>query len=278
MKVIDSHQHFWKYDPVRDAWINDDMKILQRDFLPADLHQEYLTNGVDGCIAVQADQSEAETRFLLDLAADNDFILGVVGWVDLQSVDIDEKLESWSKEKKLKGFRHIVQGEPDPEFMLGEAFLNGLSKLAQYNFTYDILVFPHQLKAALEVVKKFPEQKFVIDHIAKPYIAKGEIDDWAALMKEIGTHQNVWCKVSGIITEADWKNWTFEQLKPYMDVVVEAFGTARLMFGSDWPVCLLAADYSAVKEIPSTFFQNYSEEDRKKVFGENAQEFYRIDS
>ncbi|MEL0456521.1 amidohydrolase family protein [Flavobacteriaceae bacterium SZ-1-7] len=274
--IIDSHQHFWKYEPVKHDWIDDDMAIIRKDFMPSDLKNVYVVNGVDGCVAVQADQTLAETDFLLDLASKNDFIKGVVGWADLRSNDIEMVLEKYSRFEKLKGFRHVVQGEPDHNFLLRPNFLRGIKALENLNFTYDILVFPHQLGAVLEFVKGFPNQKFVIDHIAKPYIKDGFFDGWATLMKEIAKCENVYCKVSGMITEADFHTWTEAQLQPYLNLVFNAFGTKRIMYGSDWPVCLVAGTYTQVKAIITTFINELSETEKEAVMGKNAIEFYDL--
>lgn len=274
--TIDSHQHFWRYEPVKHSWIDDSMSVIRKDFLPEDLQKVYQENEIDGCVAVQADQTLEETDFLLDMAKQNDFIKGVVGWADLRSENIDAVLEKYSTHKNLKGWRHVVQGEPDPNFLLRPDFLRGISKLEKYNHTYDILVFPHQLGAVLEFVKKFPNQKFVIDHIAKPYIKDNFYDGWATLMKEIGKHENVSCKLSGMITEADYNLWTSEQLQPYMHLTLEAFGSERLMFGSDWPVCLVAGNYGQVKSIVTHFISTLSSQDQEMIMGKNAQEFYNL--
>ena len=274
--IIDSHQHFWNYEPVKHQWIDDCMLTIRRDFAPCDLKKVYDTNGIDGCIAVQADQTLEETDFLLKLSEENDFIKGIVGWIDLRASDIDTVLKTYSKHKKIKGFRHVVQGEPDHNFLLRPNFLRGISALEKYNFTYDILIFPHQLGATLEFVKKFPNQKFVIDHIAKPYIKDGFYDGWATLMLEIGKLPNVYCKLSGMITEADFKTWTPAQIAPYMSLVLKAFGANKLMFGSDWPVCLVAGNYKSVKKIVSNFIENLSSREQSAIMGGNAIEFYNI--
>ncbi|GGW22026.1 amidohydrolase family protein [Arenibacter certesii] len=274
--IIDSHQHFWKYNPKKHAWINEEMSVIRRDFLPSDLQTVYAENGVDGCVAVQADQNLQETDFLLELAHDNDFIKGVVGWVDLRNENVERDLEKYASDKKLKGYRHIVQGEEDHNFLLRPNFLNGISKLEQYNAVYDILVFPHQLSATLEFVKQFPNQKFVIDHIAKPYIKDGFFDGWAVLMKEIAKQENVYCKVSGLITEADYNSWTPEQMHPYMELVLNAFGPSRCMYGSDWPVCLVAGKYSQVKQLTTNFIASLSAEEQKAIMGGNAVSFYGL--
>lgn len=275
--IIDSHQHFWNYDPVAHSWIGDDMSVLKRNFLPEDLWKVYQENEVDGCIAVQADQSEAETDFLLQLAAQNDFIKGVVGWVDLRSVELEERLMHYADFPKLKGFRHVVQSEPDPNFMLKKDFQRGLDQLHRYNFTYDILIFPTQLAAALETVKTFPNQNFVIDHIAKPYIKAGKIDEWASFMQQIAAYPNVTCKVSGMLTEADWGNWESQDFTPYLNIVFQAFGTQRILYGSDWPVCLVAGTYTQVKGLVSNYISKYSEAEQADIWANNTKHFYGID-
>ena len=273
---IDAHQHFWQFDPVRDAWIDDSMSVLRRDFLPADLLYTLRDNGVEGCIAVQADQSETETKFLLDLAAQYDFIRGVVGWVDLRAANLEERLEYFSQFSRLRGFRHIVQGEADVNFMLRPDFQRGIGMLEQHGFTYDILVFPYQMGAALELARRFPHQMFVLDHLAKPYIKDGFREGWAVLLRELGRCENVVCKVSGLVTEADWQHWQYADFVLYLDVAFEAFGTDRLLYGSDWPVCLLGGDYSQVKEILTRYLEPFSPTDRDKVWGGNAARVYGL--
>ncbi|WP_273568982.1 amidohydrolase family protein [Maribacter halichondriae] len=273
---IDSHQHLWNYEPKKHSWIDDNMAVIRRDFLPSDLKKVYEANDIDGCVAVQADQTLAETDFLLKLAHENDFIKGVVGWADLRSPGVDEDLEEYSSREKLKGWRHVVQGEPDHNFLMRPNFLRGISYLEKYGYTYDILIFPHQLGATLEFVKQFPHQKFVIDHIAKPYIKDGFFDGWAVLMKEIAKHENVFCKVSGMITEADYNVWTAPQIIPYMDLVFNAFGPERIMFGSDWPVCLVAGNYAQVEKLVTDFIRTLSDHERKAIMGQNAIAFYNL--
>jgi len=274
--VIDSHQHFWIYEPVKHEWIDDSMSTIRKNFLPEDLKTVYTQNSIEGCIAVQADQTIEETDFLIDLAAKNEFIKGVVGWVDLRAESINRDLEHYSKQALVKGFRHVVQGESDPNFVLRPHFLRGISALKAYNYTYDILVFPHQLGAMLELVKRFPNQQFVIDHAAKPYIKDGFYDGWASLMTEIGKHPNVYCKLSGFITEADYKKWTPVQIQPYLDLVLEAFGPGKLLFGSDWPVCLVAGNYKRVKALITNFIANLSASEQAAIMGKNAIKFYNI--
>ncbi|MFI1743277.1 amidohydrolase family protein [Thalassobellus sediminis] len=274
--IIDTHQHFWKYEPIKHEWLDDDMAVIRRDFLPLDLEKVYHENGIDGCVAVQADQTIAENDFLLDLASSNNFIKGIVGWVDLRGHALDSDLEKYSAFNKMKGFRHVVQEEADPNFLLRPDFLRGISKLESHGFTYDVLIFPHQLGATLEFVKRFPNQKFVIDHIAKPYIKDDFFDGWAVIMQEIAKQENVYCKLSGMITEADYNTWTPKQLEPYMDLVLNAFGTKRIMFGSDWPVCLVAGNYSQVKSIVTNFIANLSETEQEAIMGRNAIQFYNL--
>mgnify|MGYP000474676769 CR=1 FL=1 len=274
--IIDSHQHFWKYEPVKHSWIDDEMEVIRKDFLPSVLAKVYAKNGIDGCVTVQADQTLKETDFLLDLASKNDFIKGIVGWVDLRGKDIEEVLEKYSKNNVVKGFRHVVQGEADHNFLLRPNILRGISALEKHNFTYDILVFPHQLGAVFEFVKRFPNQKFVIDHMAKPYIKDGFFDGWAVLMKEIAKQENVFCKVSGMITEADYNSWTQAELQKYLEVVFTAFGTKRILFGSDWPVCLVAGNYQQVKRIVTNFISKFSQAEQADIMGLNAVKFYNL--
>lgn len=274
--IIDSHQHFWNYEPEKHSWIDDEMSVIRRDFLSDDLQKVFAENGVDACVAVQADQTTEETDFLISIAENNNFIKGVVGWVDLRSESIEEDLLKYKKYDVVKGFRHVVQGEQDHNFMLRPEFLRGIELLGKYDLCYDILIFPHQLGATLELVKKFPNQKFVIDHIAKPYIKDGFFEGWAVMMREIAKHQNVYCKISGMITEADYKTWTPEQVHPYMKLVFESFGACRLMYGSDWPVCLVAGSYSMVKALVTDFIKDLSQEQQNAIMGGNAAKFYNL--
>ncbi|SRR5258706_779084 len=276
MLRIDSHQHFWKYDPVRDSWINDDMAVIKKDFLPQDIVPVLRQNSLDGSVLVQSDQSEAENEFQLNNALQHDFIKGVVGWIDLQSPGVEDRLSYYSQFKKMKGLRHVLQGEKDRAFMLRPAFLKGISLLQRYNFTYDILVFPDQLKHVLDFVKKFPDQPFVIDHIAKPYIKDKQINEWKKDMEVIAARKNVYCKISGMVNEADWKHWKKEDFTPYLETVTQAFGTDRILFGSDWPVCLVAASYKEVIGIVMDFFSSFSKNEQELFFGGNAIKFYNL--
>lgn len=252
------------------------MGVLKRDFLPQHLVSEFAANGIGASIAVQADQSERETVFLLDCAAQHAEIAGVVGWVELRAPSLPERLAFFSQFKKLRGFRHIVQAEPDDRFLLRDDFCAGIRCLREFGFTFDILIYPKQLVAACEFVDKFPEQPFVIDHLAKPAIRDRAIEPWREQMRRIAEHPNVYCKLSGVVTEADWHDWSHDDCRPYLDVVFEAFGVERLMFGSDWPVCLLAGTYGRVKGLIDEYCRGLSIADREKIFGRNAERFYGI--
>lgn len=276
MLRIDAHQHFWKFDPVRDSWINDEMKIIQRDFFPGDLRPLLQQNAIDGTVVVQSDQSEEENAFHLQHAEQYDFIKGIVGWVDLQSERVEARLEYYSSFKKMKGFRHVLQGEKDRALMLRPAFMRGISLLGKFGFSYDILIFPDQLKYVKEFVQSFPDQRFIIDHIAKPYIKDKRMEEWKKDIQDIAVSENLYCKISGMITEADWKRWTKEDLRPYLDTVVEAFGMKRILYGSDWPVCLVAGSYQQTKNITDEYFSTFSQSEQDAFFGGNAVSFYNL--
>ena len=276
MLRIDSHQHFWNFDPEKFDWITEEMSSIKRDFLPGDLKPILQENNFDGCVTIQVHQSEEENNFLLKAAQNNEFIKGVVGWIDLQSENIDERLAYYKQFKRLKGFRHILQGEKKRDLMLSPDFKRGISLLNKYNFTYDVLIFPDQLMFAKELVNEFPEQKFVIDHLAKPYIKDGKIEEWKKDMEAIATFENVYCKISGMVTEADWKNWKAKDFFPYLDVVVKSFGTNRIMYGSDWPVCLAAASYEQALNIVKEYFSSFSKNEQDLFFGGNAVKFYNL--
>jgi L-fuconolactonase len=276
MLRIDSHQHFWKYNAVRDSWITDDMAVLQDDFLPKHLQPVLEHFSFDGCVVVQADQSAKENAFQLQNAKDNPFVKGVVGWVDLRAANINEQLADLSEHPEMKGFRHILQGETDRALMLKPEFVNGISKLTKYGFTYDVLVFPDQLKYVPELVAQFPDQLFVLDHIAKPDIKNKHITEWALDIQKLAAHENVYCKASGMVTEADWKYWKNEDFTPYLDVVFEAFGANRIMYGSDWPVSLLAAAYGQVIDLAKSYVSKLSENEQALFWGGNATKFYNL--
>ncbi|MEO5908831.1 MAG: amidohydrolase family protein [Ginsengibacter sp.] len=273
--MIDAHVHFWKFNKVKDAWITDEMKLLQSDYLPSHLDPILKENNIDGIIAVQADQRENETRFLLRLANENPIIKGVVGWIDLQDENLDNKLLYYSKYSIIKGFRHIVQNEPNG-FLKNKKFLNGIKALQDFNFTFDILIYENQLKEAIEFVNKFLNQKFIIDHCAKPSIKINRINEWQNLIIEMAKNKNVYCKVSGLITEAKWNCWNEKDLYPYLDVVFENFGTDRLLFASDWPVILLSGSYTNWKKLLENYMNNFSKKEKQMVFGENAIKFYNL--
>ncbi|MDG3582326.1 amidohydrolase family protein [Galbibacter pacificus] len=271
---IDSHQHFWQFNPVRDAWITDAMKEIRRDFMPADLKDVLEQNNMDGCVAVQADQSEEETDFLLKLAEEHNFIKGVVGWVDLLAENVEERLLHFTSYKKFKGVRHIVQAEP-MGFMEQSNFRRGIKALGKYNLSYDILIKPWQLNEAINLVRSFPRQKFVLDHMAKPAVSNGMDTQWKDAITGLAMHKNVSCKVSGLVTEAENFKWNGQDLTAFLEVATNAFGTERLLFGSDWPVCLVAAQYKEVKEIMTNYFKGNQLE---RVMGTNAIQFYNIDN
>ena len=276
MQKIDSHQHFWKFDPVRDSWIDESMYLIRRDFAPLDLQPVFEKNGIEACVAVQADQSEAENDFLLAYADKHDFIKGIVGWVNLRADNITERLDHYAGFRKIKGFRHVLQGEPDRALMLNPDFMRGVKALSQHEFTYDILIFPDQLGYANQFVKAFPDQKFVIDHIAKPDIKHKNIDKWASGIKAVAQNENVYCKLSGMVTEADWENWTINDFIPYLDVVFGAFGSKRIMFGSDWPVCNLAGGYDQMLLILKNYTSKLSADEQADFWGLNAIQFYNL--
>lgn len=276
MAGIDAHQHFWRYDPVRDSWISEEMNMIRKDFLPEDLLPLLQQNDLNGSVIVQSDQSEEENVFQLRNAQENDFIKGVVGWVDLQAENIEDRLHHYSSFKKMKGFRHVLQGEQQRDLMLNSAFMNGISKLSAFGFTYDILIFPDQLPYITEFVSAFPNQRFVINHIAKPCIRRKEIHEWKKGIEAIAAFENVYCKISGMITEADWNNSKPEDFIPYLDVVVNNFGIDRVMYGSDWPVCLVAGGYEKVMSVVKKYFSSFSKNEQQLFYGKNATQFYNL--
>jgi L-fuconolactonase len=276
MLKIDSHQHFWVYDKERHSWIDDSMHSLRQDFLPVDLKPVLEQHGVEGCVAIQVDQTEADNDFSLSLVTNNSFIKGVVGWVDLCADDIEERLQHYNHIPLMKGFRHILQGEPDERFMLGSKFMHGISLLNKYGFSYDILIKPNHLPYAKELVAALPDQRFVIDHLAKPDIKAQKMDGWKDSMQALAAYPNVSCKVSGMVTEADWVNGKPEDFAPYLDIVFEAFGANRLMYGSDWPMCNLAGGYTGVINIMENYIGRLSQTEQELFWAGNAIEFYRL--
>jgi L-fuconolactonase len=273
---IDTHQHFWRYNPEEFGWIDDSMATLRRDFLPHNLEPELAAAGFDGSIAVQARQTLDETRWLLELAASSPLILGVVGWVDLRSPDVRAQLDEFAGNPKLLGIRHIVQSEPDDRFLLQPEFLRGISGLEEFDLTYDILIYAKHLPVAAEFVQRFPRQRFLLDHLAKPPIKSGELHPWDSGIRELAKSPNVFCKLSGLVTEADWKNWKPEHIVPFLDVAFDSFGPVRLMIGSDWPVCAVAASYSRVMNVIREYLSKYPSDVQNAVLGENAQRFWKL--
>jgi L-fuconolactonase len=276
MNLIDSHQHFWQYDPAAHTWMTDAMPGLKRDFMPGDLAPLLNQIGFDGCIAVQARQSIDETNWLLKLAEGNEFIKGVVGWVDLRSPTIEQVLSRYSNQAKLVGVRHVVHDEADDNFMLHPAFQNGITALKEFNLNYDLLLFPKHIPVALKLVEKFPEQTFVLDHIAKPFISRMEISPWREDLKELAKHPNVFCKLSGMVTEAKWNQWKEDDFIPYLDIVTELFGTSRIMIGSDWPVCTLSGSYSDTMNVVINYTSQFSKEISDGILGGNCIEIYKL--
>jgi L-fuconolactonase len=275
---IDAHQHFWLYNPAEYDWIDDSMSALRRDFLPADLTPELESSDFQGSVAVQARQALEETRWLLELAERSPSILGVVGWADLRSPDIRSQLKTLARNPKLVGVRHIVQSEPDDRFLLQPEFLRGISALEEFGLAYDILIYTKHLPVAAEFVERFPHQRFVLDHLAKPPIKSGLIDSWANGIKRLSEFPNVYCKLSGLVTEGDWEHWQPEQIVPFLDVAFESFGPDRLMIGSDWPVCLVAASYARAVQVVKAYLSGQKPETREGVLGGNAQRFWRLTS
>jgi L-fuconolactonase len=272
---LDSHQHFWRYDAAQYPWIKPGTP-LHGDRLPADLAPLLAASGLDGCIAVQARQTLEESHWLLELADAAPIVKGVVGWVDLRAEAVTEQLAQFAGHPKFRGVRHVVQGEPDVNFMLGAEFQRGIGHLHHFGLTYDILIFPKQLPAAIELVKRFPDQPFVLDHLAKPLIKEGVLSPWREQIRELAKSPNVLCKVSGMVTEADHTAWKAADFTPYLDVVADAFGEDRLMFGSDWPVCLLAGTYPQVLALTRDYFAKLLAEAQAKIFGGNAARFYGV--
>lgn len=274
--IIDSHHHYWQYNPVEYDWIDDTMKVIRTDFLPEKLEQTIWEAGIDGVISVHARQSVEETEWLIGMANQNKFMKGVVGWLPLIQDNIETYLEKYSGEKILKGLRHVVQGESDPEFILRKDFNRGISLLKKYSLVYDILILERQLPNTIRFADQHPDQLFVLDHIAKPLIGRNELSPWKKNIQELAKRENVSCKISGMVTESDFNNWTPEQLLPYFEVVLEAFGPDRLLFGSDWPVCLVATSYKNWADLVRKTISSFSETEQAKIMGENAVRIYDL--
>jgi L-fuconolactonase len=274
--IIDAHHHLWIYNTEDYGWMDDSMAVLKQDHLPADLEKQLSVAGVSGTVAVQARQKPEETRWLLGLAAENPFIKGVVGWVNLQSEELINQLSEFGQNPLLCGVRHVIHDEPDDDFMLRPDFLRGIELLQKFSLTYDLLLFPKHLERAVELAGRFPDQKFVLDHMAKPFIRSGVMDPWKADITALAEQPNVWCKISGMVTEADLNNWNYEDFIPYLDTVLEAFGTGRIMLGSDWPVCRMAGEYRDVMNIPLRYFDSFEPADKNKVYYQNCIDFYQL--
>jgi L-fuconolactonase len=273
---LDTHQHFWKYDPTEYPWMQEGMESLKRDYLPAELAPLLAAEGIEGTVAVQARQTTEGNRWLLELADQNPFIKGVVGWVDLCDPKVDLLLEPLARHPKFRGVRHIVHDEQDDRFLMRRDFVRGIGRLSDYGFTYDLLLFPRHLPVACELVRLYPEQRFVLDHIAKPPIKDHVLEPWAGGIRRLAEFPNVYCKVSGMVSEADWTGWKPADFRPYLDIVFECFGTKRLMAGSDWPVCTLAASYSAVMQIVGEYIARLSRDEQAAIWGGNPKSFYRL--
>ncbi|MCS4164193.1 amidohydrolase [Sphingobacterium sp. BIGb0116] len=273
---IDTHQHFWKFDPIRDSWITEEMQVIRRDFSPLDIQFVLERNGFGGSVAVQADQSKEETAYLVQLANDYPFIKGVVGWIDLQAADIRQQLDGYQSDTVIKGFRHIVEGEADPDFLIRPAVLNGLKALADYGYTYDLLIRPRHYAATLDCVQQNPNLQFVLDHIAKPPIKSKAFDEWAAFIDALSAFPNVVCKVSGLATEADWEGWKLDDFKQYLEHIFARFGKERIMYGSDWPVCLLAASYEESIAIVEDKLGQFTAAEKNAFWAENAIRVYNL--
>ena len=273
---IDAHQHFWQYNAEEYGWIGPGMARLKKDYLPLHLAPLLAQAGIEGTVSVQARQTLAETEWLLELAGQHPFIKGVLGWVDLRSPMLYEKLERLGEHAKLCGVRHVLQDEPDDDFMLNKDFIRGLGLLAKFDLVYDLLILPRHLPVACKLVQKFPEQRFVLDHIAKPFIADRLLSPWASDMRRLATYPHVFCKVSGMVTEADWQRWQPLDFRPYLDVIFESFGPRRIMFGSDWPVCTLAGTYGEVFELVAAYVGQLSAGEQADVLGNTAISCYGV--
>ncbi|MCY2952573.1 MAG: amidohydrolase family protein [Planctomycetota bacterium] len=274
---IDAHQHFWEYSPRQHVWMTEEMSALKRDYLPEDLQPLLTEAGFPGTIAVQARQLPEETGWLLKLADQFEFIRGVVGWVDLRSSQVERELARYAQHAKFRGVRHVVHDEADDQFMLLPEFQRGIGQLRKFGLTYDLLLFPRHLRVAAELAAQFPSQAFVLDHIAKPAIRQRQVSPWEEDLRKLAGFPNVWCKLSGMVTEANWKQWQSDDFRRYLDIVIEVFGTDRVMIGSDWPVCTLSGDYRSVMGIVIDYVQQYSPAVREGILGGNCARFYGID-
>jgi L-fuconolactonase len=273
---LDSHQHFWKYNATDYIWMGDKMDVLRRDHLPVELESELNTIGFDGTIAVQARQMVAETEWLLELADRHDFIRGVVGWVDFESDDLEQQLQQYGAHPKLKGVRELIHDMPDVDYATSEVHVRAITKLAGHDLSYDLLLKPPHIRPAIQLVRRFPEQRFVVDHIAKPDIAASVRSPWQTDLEELAWQDNVYCKLSGMVTEARWHDWTPKQFHPYLDVALAAFGPQRLMIGSDWPVCTLCGRYEEVMGIVIEYVERLSADESEAILGATCARFYGV--
>ena len=275
MRIIDAHQHFWKYDAQKHGWINEEMRLIQKDFLPTDLKLVMDANKVESCISVQVDQTKEETLYQLECAKLNTFIKGIVGWIDLLDTNIDAFLKVYQQYKIIKGFRHILQGE-QKGFMLNPKFISNLNTLSEYGYSYDLLVYHNQLKEAIKLMDGLNELPIILNHGAKPNIKQKDIIDWSKQLKILSKYKNVSCKISGLVTEANWSNWNEDDIFPYLDVIIENFGMDRIMFGSDWPVCLVATSYEKWINLLKKYFNQFSNTDQEKFFALNCERIYKL--
>jgi L-fuconolactonase len=275
MRIIDAHQHFWIYNSEKHNWISEEMSIIKRDFLPSDLQKIMIANNVEACISVQVDQNNEETISQIEFAKSNEFIKGVVGWIDLLDSKLEDKLNYYKQYSIVKGFRHILQGTQEG-FMLQPKFTEGLKKISKYGYSYDLLIYNNQLEEAIKLVKELDDLPIVLNHIAKPNIKEKDISDWSKKIKILAKNKNLSCKLSGLVTEANWQNWTAKDLLPYVEIIVESFGIDRIMFGSDWPVCLVATSYDTWLNFLIEYFNDFSQNEKEKFFALNCEKFYKL--
>ena len=268
--IIDAHHHLWKYNAIDYSWMDDSMSALKKDYLPVDIENQLLPAKVSGTVVIQARQNLEETRWLLEQAGKHKFIKGVVGWVDLLSDGLRQELNEFSENPAMVGVRHVIHDEADDAFMLRSSFLKGIETLQDFGLAYDLLLFPKHLEMAVELAGMFPDQNFVLDHMGKPFIKTGIMDPWRNDILALAALPNVWCKISGMLTEADVDNWRYEDLIPYLETVMGAFGTDRLMLGSDWPVCRLAGEYQEVMDIPVRFLRDLEPCDKERIYRSNC--------
>jgi L-fuconolactonase len=274
--MIDAHHHLWRYEPVEYSWISEDMAVLRRDFLPADLFQEMATAGVTGAIAVQARQSLEETEWLLELASSNEWMMGVVGWIPLEDADVEGEIERLAANPKFKAVRHVIQDEPDPAFMLRPDFQRGLGLLPRFGLVYDLLIYERQLPEAIHLVDEHRDVTFVLDHIGKPRIRDGLFAPWRELIRELARRENVFCKISGMATEAGWRSWAEADLRPYWETVLDGFSPSRLMFGTDWPVLLLAGTYVQWTRIVRGWVGRLTKTEQEAILSGTAARVYGV--